>query len=191
MFLIFNKLVKALLKTFNYILFALVLYSVQSCAQQEKPHVDNVIHWMSITDAYKQSVQDSVKKKVYIDVYTQWCGWCKRMDASTFEDPSVIKYMNDHYYPVKLDAEVKDTIVLGDKVFVYKPEYRANEVAVALLNQKMSYPTSIYLDERFNMLTPVAGYQSTEQIVPVLRYFAEDIYKRVKWEDFEKQGYHE
>ncbi len=149
----------------------------------------NSIHWMSITEAYQRSITDSVKKKVYIDVYTQWCGWCKRMDATTFEDPMVVGYINSRYYPVKLDAEIKDTIHLGDKTFVYKPELKANEIAVSLLNQKMSYPTTIFLDERFNMLSPVPGYQSTDQLIPILRYFGENTYKTVTWEDYEKQGY--
>jgi thioredoxin-related protein len=174
-----------LIKIFAYSFVLLLSTSFLSQGQ------DNAIHWMSITDAYKKSVTDSVKKKVFIDVYTAWCGWCKRMDASTFEDPMVVAYMNARYYPVKLDAEIKDTIVLGDKTFVYKPELRANEIAVALLNSKMSYPTSIYLDERFNMLSPVPGYQSTEQIIPVLRYFGENLYKTISWENYEKQGYHE
>ena len=181
--------VRSSFKLFASSLTLLLFTAFTGCAQ-DKPHAGG-IRWMSITDAYRQSLRDTAKKKVFIDVYTQWCGWCKRMDATTFEDPVVITYMNEHYYPVKLDAEVKDTIVLGDKVFVYKPEYRANEVAVALLNQKMSYPTSILLDESFNMLAPVPGFQTTEQIVPVLRYFGENIYKTLTWENYEKQGYHE
>lgn len=150
---------------------------------------NNVIHWMKITDAYQKSLTDTVKKKVFIDIYTQWCGWCKRMDASTYEDPTVIDYINAHFYPVKLDAEIRDTINLGDKTYVYRTDFKANEVAVALLNQKMSYPTSIFLDEGFNMLSPLAGFQTTEQLFPVLRYFGENIYKTTNWEDYQNQGY--
>src|SRR4249919_2233805 len=58
------------------------------------------VNWMSIDD-----VQVAMKKqprKVWIDVYTDWCGWCKRMDKTTFSDPNVIRYMNKHFYAVKL-----------------------------------------------------------------------------------------
>src|SRR4051812_22903851 len=99
-----------ILKLLRRAFYCALLLAPSLCSAQA-----DAIHWMSITDAYHKSVSDTVKKKVFIDVYTQWCGWCKRMDASTFEDPSVVAYMNTHFYPVKLDAEVKDTIVLGDK----------------------------------------------------------------------------
>lgn len=175
---------KSFIKITIYSLALLLLASFKSYGQSEG------IHWMSITDAYQHSISDSVKKKVFIDVYTHWCGWCKRMEASTFQDPGVIAYINARYYPVKLDAETRDTIHLGDKTFVYSPENKVNEVAAALLNNKMSYPTSIYLDERFNMLSPVAGYLTTEQIYPILHYYGENIYMSTTWEDYQKQYNH-
>src|SRR3954470_16372167 len=42
-------------------------------------------------------VQEKMKtqpKKVWVDIYTDWCGWCKKMDATTFTNKELIKYMN-------------------------------------------------------------------------------------------------
>jgi thioredoxin-related protein len=164
------------------IAFVFVLCSYSVMAQQ----LDKAeIHWMSFPQAV--ALNKANPKKIFIDVYTQWCGWCKRMDASTYKDTSVIKYMNEKFYAVKLDAETKDTIRLDDKVFVFKPEYKANEIAIALLNQQMSYPTSVYLDEQFSMLGPSPGYQTSEQLLPQLKYFAENIYKTKTWETYRKE----
>ena len=171
-------------------LLLLLCFSSYGQSQVSHPKGAEHIHWMNFTDAYKQNLKDSVKKKVFIDVYTYWCGWCKRMDASTFEDPKVVKYINDHYYPVKLDAETRDTIYFRDKVFVYRPEFKANEIALSLLMEKMSYPTSVYLDEQFSMLTTTPGYQTAEQILPILQYFGQNIYKTITWEEYQKNGYH-
>ena len=54
----------------------------------------NNINWISWDTMIKQQrASDSVKKKVFIDLYTNWCGWCKRMDATTFSDPVIVNYI--------------------------------------------------------------------------------------------------
>src|SRR3982750_3389771 len=65
------------------------------------------IRWMSFTDAVRENARQP--KKIFIDVYTKWCGWCKRMDATTYEDAGIAKYMNENFYAVRLDAETRDT----------------------------------------------------------------------------------
>lgn len=144
------------------------------------------IEWMDFKSALTKSSTEP--KKIFIDVYTGWCGWCKRMDATTFEDPKVVAYMNKHFYAVKLDAETRDTIVFKDKPYVFKPEYRANEIAAIFLNGQMSYPTSVYLDEKSDPIGPVAGYMTEKQLLPVLKYFAEDLYKTTKWDDYVREN---
>ncbi len=163
--------------------FLVVLFSVfisSAFAQDKKVEK---IQWMSFQSAtQKNQVQP---KKLFIDVYTGWCGWCKRMDATTFEDPNIIAYMNAHFYAVKFDAETKDTIVVKEKSYFFKPEYKANEFAAQMLNGQMSYPTSVYVDEHLNEIGPWPGYQSAEQLLPILKYFAEDVYKTgKKFEDY-------
>lgn len=140
------------------------------------------IQWMSFEEAIKQNQKEP--KKIFIDVYTQWCGWCKKMDKSTFINDTVVDYMIKNYYAVKLDAETKDTIRFRDKDFVFKPEYKSNELAASLLNGKMSYPSFIFLDENFSMLSPLPGYQTPQQLMPVMKYFGENIYKNKKWEEY-------
>ncbi|HRH66690.1 MAG TPA: DUF255 domain-containing protein [Bacteroidia bacterium] len=168
------------------ILFVFFLSQSDPAISQDLRKKDG-INWMNFETALDKSSHEP--KKIFIDVYTGWCGWCKRMDVTTFEDPTVVAYMNEHFYAVKLDAETKDTIVYKEKSYVYKPEYRANEIAAMLLNGQMSYPTSVYLDEKSNPIGPVAGYMTNEQLLPVMKYFAEDLYKTRKWEDYLKENF--
>jgi thioredoxin-related protein len=143
------------------------------------------IKWMNFEEAVEKNKTEP--KKIFIDVYTNWCGWCKRMDATTFRDSAVVSYMNKYFHAVKLDAETKDTIHFQGHEFVYHPENRANEIAFSLLKNKMSYPTSVYLDEAFSILSPVPGYLTMEQIMPVLKYYGDNIYKTKTWEDYSKE----
>jgi thioredoxin-related protein len=140
------------------------------------------IQWMTLADATKKMQQQP--KKIFIDFYTSWCGWCKRMDATTFEDPAVVAYMNKNFYAIKFNAETHDSVRYKDKTYGFKPDYKSNEFAAQMLNGQMSYPTSVYMDESMAEIAPVAGYLTGEQLLPVLKYFAENIYKTKKWEDY-------
>lgn len=142
------------------------------------------ISWMSFEDAV--AMNEKAPKKIFIDVYTAWCGWCKKMDASTFKDSTVVNYMSQNFYAVKLDAETKDTIRFKDKFFVYKPEFKANELAVSLLNGKMGYPSFVLMDESYSLLSPLSGFHTTPELMPVLTYYGSNDYKTIKWEDYKK-----
>ena len=143
------------------------------------------IHWHTFQEAVQLSQKE--KRKFFIDVYTSWCGWCKVMEKNTFSNPVVIKYINEKFYAVKLDAEMKDTINFDNKLFVNpNPSIprSTHQLASALLSNKLSYPTTVYLDENFSLLTQVPGYLQPAQIEPMLKYFGDDAYKTVKWEEY-------
>jgi thioredoxin-related protein len=157
--------------------YLLLIFQLSSCSAQPKEvsktdaETDG-IRWMGFEEAVRKS--ESEKKKIFIDVYTDWCGWCKRMDATTFKNDTVIDYLNQHFHAVKLNAESRDTIRFRDQVFVFRPEYKANEIALSLLSGKMGYPSFVVLDENFSMLNVLAGYQTPEQLLPALQHFAEN-----------------
>lgn len=145
------------------------------------------IKWVSFTEAVELNKKE--KKKIFIDVYTDWCGWCKVMDKNTFSHPVIAKYMNEKFYSVKLNAEMKDTVVFNGNVFVNpnpKQMRSTHQLAASLLSNKLSYPTTVYLDENFSLLTQVPGYLQPTQMEPIVKYFGENSYSTIKWEDFQK-----
>lgn len=136
-----------------FISIVLLLVSINLNSQQTP------IQWMSFTEAMEKSKTEP--KKIFIDMYTDWCGWCKKMDASTFSDPQVAAYINEHYYAVKFNTEKEGPITVNDSIYTINAKYGrkgTHELAVRLLNGKLSYPTFVFLDERFNILSPVPGF---------------------------------
>lgn len=164
-------------------------YSFNHSIEKLSNEVDQEgIEWISFEEAMKRHANEP--RYWIIDVYTDWCGWCKRMDASTFHDPVITKEIRANYYAVKLDAEQKGDIVVKDRTykFVGPPEGGRrgyHELAAELLQGKMSYPTIVYLDKDANMIQPVPGYQTREQIHPILTFFSSDVYKSTTWADYQ------
>lgn len=160
---------------------ALVLIAFQ------KKEVANTegIKWMSMNEAV--AANNKVPKKLLVDIYTDWCGWCKTMDKQTYTDKRIIEYINKNYYAVKFNSEKKDeTIVIKNRTYKYMPEYKCNELAVQLLRGQMSYPTTVFIDETFTVAEPVAGFLKPADLMPILKYFATDSYKdtTIKFDQF-------
>lgn len=158
-----------------------ILY-ITICSSFKIISVNNTLTWLSFEQAVE--LQKKEPRKILIDVYTDWCGWCKKMDKYTYTDQSVINNLNTKYYLVKFNAEQKEDIQFKDKTFKFKTEYKAHELAVSLLNGQMSYPSTVFLDEDMNMLTNVPGYLTPKEINPILVYFGDNIYKTKNWKEY-------
>jgi len=128
-------------------------------------------------------------RKILIDVYTGWCGWCKVMDKKTFTNSEVVKYVNENFYAVKLDAETQKSITLGTTTYKYNTQNRANDIALALLQGKMSYPSIVYLDEEFNMIQPIPGYMEARAFHEVITFIGEDYHKKQTFDAYKANTY--
>lgn len=173
-----------LLRTLSIIV-SILFCSIQLFGQEEG---NARIKWMTFQEAVKQN--ETQPKKIFIDVFTEWCGWCKRMEATTFSDTAVISVFNRYFYAVKLDAEGSDTVVFSGHTFVNPNpggKRSTNQLAAALLNGKMSYPSFVFMDEANRLLSTMAGYQPAERLIPVLLFFGENYYKSMSWEQYYKQ----
>ncbi len=135
------------------------------------------INWISMEKA-EQLVKEN-PKKVFIDIYTDWCGWCKRMDANTFSHPHIARYINDNFYAVKLNAEQSEPITFRGVEYVNEnPDTRrsSHNFAVAILQGRMSYPSVAFFDEELNLITALPGYREPKQFEPILAFFNEDVF---------------
>ena len=150
------------------------------------------INWMSVEEM--EAAMEKEPRKVLMDVYTSWCGPCKMMMKNTFTDPNVIAYINKYYYAVKFNAEGKDEVTFRGNTYKnpnYDPAKAKSRngtheftMAVAPVNGRIAYPTIVYMDEDFAILSPVQGYLKPVQIMPILSYFGENSYKTTDWQTF-------
>ena len=145
---------------------------------------------MTWEEAVHKASTEAQPKKMFIDVYTDWCGWCKKMDKDTFQNSEVAAYMSANFYMVKLDAEQKEPIDFRGKTYNFVASGRRgyHELAAALLQGRLSYPTVVFLDEEIKMLSPVPGYQKPDAFLKIARYFGENIYRDTSWEAYNGQS---
>ncbi|MDD2637032.1 MAG: DUF255 domain-containing protein, partial [Bacteroidales bacterium] len=145
----------------------------------------NTLNWMSFEEAVK--LHEENPKTILIDMYTDWCGWCKKMDAETFSNPQIVSYINANFYPVKFNAEGTDTIEYKGKTYVNSNSGRrsSHQLAQELMGGRMSYPTIVYIDFE-NNINPVPGFMDVRKIEPLLVYFAERINKNCSYDSFNR-----
>ena len=145
------------------------------------------IEWLTMEEAVLRNTVEP--RLIIVDVYTNWCGWCKKMDKTTFQHPDVAKYVGQKYYAVKLDAESKTPITVGEKEYKYIAQGKKgiHELAYALLGNKQSYPSVAVLDKDLSKLTIIQGYMDAHDMDRALRYFGDGYFdKGIKWGVYEK-----
>jgi thioredoxin-related protein len=142
------------------------------------------VKWYSIEEAFELTKKDP--KKIMIDVYTDWCSWCKVMDSNTFSNKIIADYINGNFYAVKFDAEQKTDVVLNGKSYKYVASGRRgyNELAAELLNGQLGYPSVVFLDEKTNMIQPIQGYYEAKPFDQIIKFIGNNAYKTVKWDEF-------
>lgn len=145
------------------------------------------VKWYTFTEAIELNKQQP--RKIFIDVYTDWCHWCKVMDEKTFQQPVIAKILNEKYYAVKLDAERTDTVVFQGRTFVSTGQGRRppHQLAAALLNGKMSYPSIVFMNEKNQLITAMGGFQKPEDLEPLLIFIHGSLYEKgIDYQGFKK-----
>ncbi len=160
------------------IFFTLMLAAVFGQASGASGPEDGKVNWLSMEEAVEKAGEDP--RMIFVEVYTDWCGFCRRMDAETFSHPVIASYLNDNFYPVKLNAEQGDPIEFRGTVYENNNlgERRpTHDFAIALLQGRMSYPSVVFFDENVELLTAIPGFRPPANMEAVLTFFNEGVYK--------------
>jgi len=132
--------------------------------KQTKSKEESKIQWVALDDL--QELNKKEPRKVFIDIYATWCGPCKLMDKKTFADPTIVEYVNDHYYAVKLNGEGKKQVSIFGKTMT--------EAELAYTFKIRGYPSIVFMDESLQPYEPVAGYIPAQNFIKMLKQFNED-----------------
>jgi len=146
------------------------------------------VKWYTLQEA--EQLMKTTQRPLFIDAYTDWCGWCKKMDQDTFNNTVIADILNTKFYPVKFDAEGKENIDFLGNTFINDGKAgKAHQLAVALLHGQLVYPTVVFLYPHSNgqyATAPVPGYKEPKDMEILLSFFADRNFEKQNWEEFQR-----
>jgi thioredoxin-related protein len=147
----------------------LTLMAVADDSKDESKSSDapTEIEWVPLDTGLTLAGADN--KHVFVNFTTSWCGYCKKMNRTTFADPEVIQKMYDDFVAVKVDGDSRDTLEIDGYKITERNLARA-EFGVR------SYPTYWFLSPEGEKLGRIKGYQFKPQLMEYLAFVAERRY---------------
>ena len=161
-------------KPLSYILISTLMSLMLSAAMLISGEKTS-LQWKNFNEGITEARKTN--KKILIDVYTDWCGWCKKMDKEVYANKDIASYLADRYIVVKLDAESESKLNYDDKTM--------SEMQLAQGFGVTGYPTTIFMKANGDAITLVAGYIPAETFINVVKYIGEDHYEKMKWEEYQ------
>lgn len=130
------------------------------------------IKWMSLDEALAK--QKKVPKPIFVDVCTNWHGPCKLLEATTYRDAEVVDFITKNYYAVKFNAEGNSVVNYHGETFTnpsYDPNRKGRNSAHQLTKylKVEEYPSMFIIDKKGNVLDPIVGSRTPEQLLKLLR----------------------
>jgi thioredoxin-related protein len=160
------------------VFFAIALLAVSGVASAGKPAPSSV-QWTGWDAGLKRAA--AVNRPVLVDVYTDWCGWCRRMDRDVYQRDDVRAYLSRRFVTVKLDAESSNPATYATR--------RYTESSLAARFRVTGYPTTLFLKPNGEHLVNVPGYVPADRFLLLLRYIGDGHLERgVSFDDFVAQS---
>lgn len=135
---------------------ALIFSSATPPASKEE------LKWYDWNTGYAKAVKEG--KIALVDAYTDWCGWCKKMDRDTYANPEVIKKINEHFVPIKFNPEIANTnYKVGDQT------YNNQELFYMMTRgESTGFPTTYYINPKKMSISMDAGYKAPAAFIQAL-----------------------
>ncbi len=169
----------------TFVLFLSLFTFFQSCkGPQQIQFKEAEVTFLTLDQAV--ALNKKAPRKILINMYTDWCGWCKKMDQETFTHPDIISYINENYYAVKFNGELNEFVTFKGRTygFIQEGKKSYNQLTKEFLGDKMTYPALVFLDEKLNLIQGLGGYQKPEALEVILHYFGNNEHKKTPWEDY-------
>lgn len=143
------------------------------------------INWISFDEL--ELAYAANPKPILVDVYTDWCGWCKKMDKDTYQNTKLVNYVNDKYYAVKFNAESKDSVRFNGKTYLYDKRNKINELAIYLTFGRLEFPHTVFLSTLDGRPAPLSGYLKPADMEGPVKFFGELAYGKQTFPEFSKK----
>ena len=125
--------------------------------------------WLTSVDEAFAAARDG-DRYVLVDLYAEWCGWCKVLEREVFTSPEFRDFTRDM---VLLRVDVDD----GGEGSRLQARYKAN-----------SLPTTLILDANMVKIGEVKGYAPTPQFIAAVRSEVKEFEAMLEFFDRVKSG---
>ena len=167
-----------------WLLSALLIAVVFQAGSLVAQSTDSAIKWTSMDEVIKQSKKQ--KKKIVLELYTDWCGWCKQMNSETFSNDVIVSFVNDNFYALRVnitDRNHADVVSLLTKL---KSLAGSNELYEKVKQGDLHVPTLVILDEGFKVIDSITGFKAARQMEALLAFYATNSYMNAPWSSFQR-----
>lgn len=173
-----NSRTTSILIVATLVTIGLVVFFTSSKVPKEAGSSTDKIQWHSYDEGV--TLAQTQNKKLLVDVYTDWCGWCKKMDSEVYTDENIRGIVGSHFIAVKLNAESSRSVKVGTD--------QLDEASLARAMGVTGYPTTVFLESGAEPITKIAGYMEAKEFATVLRFIGEDHYKNTTFQQFKSSA---
>jgi thioredoxin-related protein len=144
------------MKKISFILLAATLLISTSFKKADE------LKWYNFNEGYK--LAEKKGKIMLVDLYTDWCGWCKRMDRDTYAKSEVIGVINQDFVAIKFNPEIT-----GVSYTFEGKTYTGDELARVISKYQLSgYPTTVFYYPKDKKTNVVGGYHDANAFKGIL-----------------------
>lgn len=126
------------------------------------------VEWKSFEEA-EALIKKNPEKQILIYYYTDWCGYCRKMEKETFANAEAANFINTNFIPVKFNVESKENVNFLGYNYSYIAKGKVNSFAFFYLNGQMAYPGTAILDKNSKLSNSLLGYMNPSEYMHRLK----------------------
>ena len=159
----------------------LMAMAFKSPDHQTVPRTREAISWMSWDQA--MLAREDAPRKLLVVIVEDDNLECDRLIHGVLEDPGIADYLNEKFYPVKLDLTHSGPLTYRSNTLktLKINSSSVHELARELTKGSMEAPTSVFLNNDLDILQPLPGIQDRQLFQAIMTYYGDDHYRNTPW----------
>ncbi|HHS50580.1 MAG TPA: DUF255 domain-containing protein [candidate division Zixibacteria bacterium] len=158
----------------NKVRILLIVFVLASMAFTASAAEDSAWKWLDFAEAYPLAMSEG--KHLVINFYSLGCGWCRRMDNSTFKDTTVLGILDEGFIGAKLN------IASNRRIDWMGRQLAEREIAAIFAGRGVPYTT--FIDTTGEVVAALPGYVDAQQFTTILQYVGGYWYRDLTFQEY-------